>query len=210
MTASTASEGVKLVERLRLGEAPEPVDWTLAAAILSLRDSATRFSDAARDLVEDREKSSSRARFVVRANLVAQLSRDLADSTAALQRRLKAYFSRRTTEEDPEPAGTGEGSVGASSEAHQPTTETGAALESGGVASETAGALGNAIEEARIECGWLGGALEALLSSKPDEDETLDFLSELEARFREELFSVELRGKKQYVAGALEEAVGRA
>lgn len=211
MTASSASEGVKLVERLRLGEKPEPVDWALAAAILALHDAAGRFSEAVKDLVDDREKASMRARFVVRANLVAQLSRNLADATTVLQQRLGAYFARRTTEEESEsvgPADSPHGGASLGESRHE--TESGAALEAGGVDPAIAAQLGNAIEDIRMECGWLAGAVDALLESKPGEDEVLDFLSEAEARFQDELFSIEVRGKKQFLAGALEDAVGEA
>ncbi len=215
MTVTRASEGVKLVERLRLGEAPEAVDWSLAAAILALKDAAARFSEAARDLVEDRDKYSKSARFVVRAHLVAQLLRQLADAAASMQQRLRAYFEYRTTEEDSE-----EESRSADQEAKptedaaaddefRPQTEVGAALEAGGIPERIAGPLGNAIEVIRSDCGWLRSALETLLSTRPDEDEVLDFLSELEARFSEELSSFYLGGKKMYVSGALEDAIGK-
>ncbi len=135
--------------------------------------------------------------------------RDLADCAAVLQRRLQAYFAYRTAEEESEPVEQ-EAHAGSSGSGEGHVSEVGKALEAGGVAAEVAGVLGDALEQARLECAWLEGALEHLLDSRPDEDDVLDFLSELEARFAEDLFSVELRGRKQYVSGALEEAIGKA
>jgi hypothetical protein len=207
-----ASEGVKLVERVRLGERPDPVDWALAAAILALADAAERFEDAVRDLIEDREKSSNKARFIVRAHLVAEFSRILADAAAVARKRLSAYFAHRTTEDDSEPT-EGEESGPEDHDttaAYRPVTEAGSVLEAGGVSQDKAGAIGNAIEEVRAECGWLSRALDALVSSKPSDDEVLDFLSELEARFAEDLFSLQIKGRQQFLAAALDEAVARA
>ncbi len=204
-----ASEGVKLVERLRLGDPPAPVDWALAAAIWATRDAARRFGAAGQDLVEDRDRYSNKARFVVRASLVAQSLRDLADCAAVLQRRLEAYFAYRTAEEESDPPSQ-EAQAGSSGSGEGPESEVGKALEAGGVAAEVAGVLGDALEQVRLECAWLEGALEHILDSRPDEDEVLDFLSELEARFEEDLFSVESRGRKQYVSGAVEDAIAKA
>ncbi|MER3395792.1 MAG: hypothetical protein C4319_03260 [Acidimicrobiia bacterium] len=214
MNRQGPSRGVKLVERLRLGERPAPVDWALAAAVMELEDTAVRFTDSVEDLVEDRQKASNKARFIVRTHLVAQVLRQLADATAALQQRLQRYFAFRTAEEDEktdnEEAPTVEGAESEVATGESlPCSETGAALKAGGVIPEVAEAIGNAVEEVRLECAWLFGSVQTLLSGKPSDEEVLDFLSELEARFHEELFKVEIAGKKKYISSALEDAVGR-
>lgn len=91
-----ASEAVKLVERLRLGDPAEPVDWLLASELASLCDRAQRFLDAVEDLRADAANYTRRNRFKVRLGILADCTRKLEESAARTFERLQRYFEYRT------------------------------------------------------------------------------------------------------------------
>lgn len=104
-----ASEAVKLVERLRLGDPVQPVDWLLASELVSLCDRAQRFIDVVNDLRADAPNYTRRNRFKVRLGILADCTRKLEESAAQTFERLQRYFEYRTElDEDEEGSGASE------------------------------------------------------------------------------------------------------
>lgn len=210
-----AGEGVKLVERLRLGEPPESPDWELASAILGLRDACTAYVAAAADLVDDRAKAASRQRFEVRARLLSRAAARIRLGAADVRSGLGSYFAVRAEEEAPDfgsmsedsDGGEGDGDAGDGgvhdggadgAPGSDVETELGAVFAAGGLAEPDAEVLGRAGEQIRSDAAWLATAVTGLIMEAPDHDSALDFCSEVESRFVDETFEVE-----EYFAGSV-------
>lgn len=201
-----ASDGVRLVERLRLGERPLDPDWQLASAILSLRDAASGFLVSAGDLLEDRDKASKRLRFLVRIQLLALAADRLDTVIGALGRDLEAYFDLRAEDEDDDSDHDERDAASTRAPVESIRNEVTVVLEAGGIAPEDAQAIGDTIESIRLDCAWLDESLATFVDSDPDVDRSLDYCGDLEARFTPEILEVANLGR---LAAALLSALDR-
>lgn len=206
-----ASDGVRLVERLRLGERPLEADWRLASSILQLRDAASGLLDAANDLVDDKDKAKKRLRFQVRVELLVLAAERLEVVVGGLSEDLDSYFDLRAEDEDDDGddgESDDEGGVASTAEAPVETirNEITVVLEAGGIDESDAKALGDTCETLRLDCAWLIESLTSFVESDADVDRSLDFCGDIEARFSSAMFEVAGRGR---LAPALRSALDR-
>lgn len=204
-----ASDGVRLVERLRLGERPLEADWRLASSILQLRDAASGLLDAATDLIDDKEKARKRLRFQVRVELLALAVERLEAVVAALSEDLNSYFDLRAEEDEGDHGELHEeGDRASNPEAPVEAirNEITVVLEAGGIYESDAKALGDTLETMRLDCAWLMEGLTRFVESDADIDRTLDFCGDIEARFSPGMFEVVDQG---ILAPALRNAMDR-
>ncbi|RIK08999.1 MAG: hypothetical protein DCC49_07675 [Acidobacteria bacterium] len=188
-----ASDGVRLVERLRLGERPTEADWRLASSILQLRDAATGSLDAANDLVGDKDKAGKRLRFQVRVELLILAIERLELVVGGLKSDLDSYFEARAEDEDDSDDDSDDrGGEVASAEAPVETirNEMTVVLEAGGIEESDAKALGDTLENLRLDCAWLIESLAGFVDSDADIDASLDFCGDIEARFSPAMLDV--------------------
>lgn len=207
-----ASDGVRLVERLRLGERPLEADWRLASSILQLRDAASGLLEAASDVVGDRDKAAKRLRFQIRIELLSLAVERLEVAVGGLSEDLDSYFDLRAEDEDDgeDDGGDSEGEGGAASNTEAPVetirNEITVVLEAGGIEESDAKALGDTSETLRLDCAWLIESLTSFVASDADVDRSLDFCGDIEARFSAAMFEVAGRGR---LAPALRSAMDR-
>lgn len=211
-----ASDGVRLVERLRLGERPLEADWALASTIIQLRDAASGFLDAANDVIEDRDKAGKRLRFLVRIELLSAAATRLEVVVDGLTESLNSYFELRAEDaaedavDDASDDGKSDqkGSAVPSTAAPVETirNEITVVLEAGGIEESDAKAIGDTSETLRLDCAWLIESLAGFVASDADVDVSLDFCGDIEARFSPAMFDVGGRGR---LAQALQSAMDR-
>lgn len=202
-----AGEGVKLVERLRLGERPGQADWALASALLELRDAGAAYVAAAADLIEDRDKATKWLRFEVRVRLLALAAGRLEDAALIVTDRLSSYFEARAEDEGDEDVAAESPESSSDSADVAEETEMGVALEVGGIDAELAKDVGAVAERSRADSAWLVTSLADLVMSDPEEDAALDFCGEVEARFGSDNFAV---SDDAALSGALDAAIAAA
>lgn len=178
------SDGVRLIERLRLGERPLESDWRLAAAIVALKDASANFLVACNDLIDDRDNAHKHLRFLIRIQLLALASERLAEEIDATNKALTEYFDVRAEDEADEDGGV-EGKTEVLPEApiDDIRNEISAVLGAGGFEERDAKVLGDLIETVRFDCSWFRDSLTEFVNAIPDVDKTLDFCSDIEARF---------------------------
>lgn len=178
---------------MRLGERPTEADWRLASSILQLRDAATGSLDAANDLVGDKDKAGKRLRFQVRVELLILAIERLELVVGGLKSDLDSYFEARAEDEDDSDDDSDDrGGEVASAEAPVETirNEMTVVLEAGGIEESDAKALGDTLENLRLDCAWLIESLAGFVDSDADIDASLDFCGDIEARFSPAMLDV--------------------
>ena len=183
-----ASRSVALVNRLRLGEAPSAADAVLAVRLLALDGACADYLDLVADLQETAAGEASPRRLRARLAVLGETARLLESAIESMLPALARYFSVRAEVEGeaPEPVGEDAGEEPEvvdeePSASVDDASSVVAALADLAVPARVGEALDASLSALEDHCRRCREGLASLLSSEPDTETTLDYLSTLEA-----------------------------
>lgn len=185
-----ASRSVALVNRLRLGEAPNASDCALAGSLLALDGAAADFLDLAADLEATAAGDAGSRRLRVRLALLVDICHRLSDAAAGSLADLSRYFTLRA-DVDGDSQGAEEGPEPDDEVATSPETgRVAAALADLAVPARVGESLDLGLRMLSHDCRRVREGLGDLLEAQPDVERALDALSGLEADLQHALYAV--------------------